>query len=236
MLEIILGSVILIGIVGFVIYMCKNTKIKDVEKDISNKQIKFEKNITKKITLIEDSIKDNLYKLKNSISNQEDKYENLEETFNKFRVDTTKEKIVKCLVIDDDPTILAFTSMFLRMLPNKKKWKNYKFDIVCAESCEEGIQLLSVHKFDIAIVDYRLPKKSGFYFWHFCKENKKLMNNKDELNIIIYSSSPEHALENIPREIAPHFLECKRSISNIIEKTGDMKKWNELTDKLKEMI
>lgn len=64
------------------------------------------------------------------------------------------------LFIDDDPT-------FRRMLSILLAQEN--IELVTADNTESGIQLLSKHDFQVAVVDYKLPGNTGIDFFESIK-------------------------------------------------------------------
>lgn len=65
-----------------------------------------------------------------------------------FLSDTTE----KILVVDDERVILQLTSMILR---------NRGFDVLTAESAEEGLNILAREKISLVLLDYMMPVMDG---------------------------------------------------------------------------
>ena len=65
------------------------------------------------------------------------------------------------LVVDDDTTVLSLMRFHL---------ERENFEVFTAESGEEGLKLLAVRPFDVALLDLRLPDLDGLELVKRCKE------------------------------------------------------------------
>jgi len=65
-------------------------------------------------------------------------------------------KVVKLLIVDDHPVVRDGLKMMLES--NKKK---FDFVVNEASNAEEAIRLITNNDFDIIIMDYKLPDKTG---------------------------------------------------------------------------
>lgn len=70
---------------------------------------------------------------------------------------------LRILVADDDPDLAKIIQSQLR---------TSGYDVRGAENGEEAISLLKQHKFDLALLDIRMPKVDGFGVLKFVKEEK----------------------------------------------------------------
>lgn len=86
---------------------------------------------------------------------------------------TQIEKNLNILIIDDEQTILTFLKRLMEL-------KNHNVD--AAYSAEDAIKLINRNKYDVAIIDLKLPGMNGLDFNRILKEK-----HKDVLSIAITS-------------------------------------------------
>lgn len=87
---------------------------------------------------------------------------------------------IRILVVEDDPSI----SMMLEY-----NLKSEGYEVVCAESAEEGEMLLSEQLFDLLILDWMLPEMSGIEFCKKVRRSSKVPN----LPILMLTARSEEA-------------------------------------------
>lgn len=68
---------------------------------------------------------------------------------------SSKPKRIRILHVDDEPTDLEITRIFLR------RDKNDDFEIVGVLSAEEALKKLKEERFDVIVSDYKMPGMSG---------------------------------------------------------------------------
>ena len=122
-----------------------------------------------------------------------------------------KIKQMKMLVIDDDQWIRDSLSLY---------FESEGCHLVALETAEEALSALNRDKFDIFIVDYRLPGMDGLEFYDRIKES-----NPDVVKILITAYGTEdivaRAMEmDIQEVIHKPFStdEIKRVLSRVIDK------------------
>ena len=89
-------------------------------------------------------------------------------------------KVVKLLIVDDHPVVRDGLKMMLES--NKKK---FDFVVNEASNAEEAIRLITNNDFDIIIMDYKLPDKTGDII------TKEILGVKSGLKIIGLSNYDE---------------------------------------------
>lgn len=77
-----------------------------------------------------------------------------------------KSRFVRVLHVDDEPTDLEITRIFLR------KATKEKFDIVSVLSAEEALVKLGNEHFDVVISDYKMPGMDGVQLLEAIRENE----------------------------------------------------------------
>jgi len=133
--------------------------------------------------------------------------------------------LVRILVVDDQEDACKFIyDYFHTVLPLKPEWKKYVFQVDCVHDYDSAIEKLEKHNdYNLGIFDYCLSKvdpRTGFLLGAHCKKNIK----DRKFNFIIYSASDQ--LENIPKDMAEHFL----------VKPTTKTEWLAFENKLKTMI
>jgi len=71
---------------------------------------------------------------------------------------------IKILAIDDD---VAMTELLTLLL------KTYNFEVIAANSGEDGVQQLREHQPDVVLLDLMMPGMDG---WHVCKAVREFSN------------------------------------------------------------
>lgn len=87
------------------------------------------------------------------------------------------------IVLDDEQSIRQSIASYL---------EDEGYEVLCAESTEDALKLVSRHPVEAAVVDIRLPGKDGNAF---ILEAKKI---RPELKIVIHTGSADYSL---PEEI-----------------------------------
>ena len=77
-----------------------------------------------------------------------------------------KSRFVRVLHVDDEPTDLEITRIFLR------KAAKEKFDIVSVLSAEDALVKLGKEHFDVVISDYKMPVMDGVQLLEAIRENE----------------------------------------------------------------
>ena len=83
------------------------------------------------------------------------------------------------IVLDDEQSIRQSIASFL---------EGEGYDVLCAESAEEALDLIQKHPVTAAVVDIRLPGKDGNFF---IMEARKIL---PELKLVIHTGSADYAL------------------------------------------
>lgn len=122
-----------------------------------------------------------------------------------------KIKQMKMLVIDNDQWIRDSLSLY---------FENEGCHLFALETAEEGINAIKKDKFDIFIVDYRLPGMDGLDFFNRIKES-----NPDVVKILITAHGTEdivaRAMEMDVHEVINKPFstdEIKKVLSRVIDK------------------
>lgn len=84
---------------------------------------------------------------------------------------------LKILVADDDEFFCAFVNQIL---------KKYSYDVVSCTNGQEAINLLIQQKFDVILLDYKMPERSGLNVLQWMYEQK---NNTP---VILLGEGSEH--------------------------------------------
>ncbi len=123
----------------------------------------------------------------------------------------------RILVVDDEPSIRGSLSAFL---------EDVGYYVQTAESAESALKILEIHKFDIAIVDLRLPFMSGDVF--IIKVHEKY----PDISFLIHTGSVDYKLsddlinigirpDNILLKPLPSLLNLIDRIKRIIVEKAD---------------
>ena len=113
-------------------------------------------------------------------------------------------KNMKILLIDDDEWIRDSMSLF---------FESEECNLLALETAEQGLKILKNEKYDIIIVDYRLPDMDGLDFF---KRIQKFHPNAFKILITAYGSKE---LLSKAREMGIHDFIEKPFTSEIIEES-----------------
>lgn len=96
------------------------------------------------------------------------------------------------LIIDDDEDIREYTTQII------SEWKGFggKYTFVFHEAVDglEGLQKLHERKYDLAVVDMKMPKLSGTQLIEALRTN---MGENQEIPIIVSSGFPQSYMEDM---------------------------------------
>jgi CheY-like chemotaxis protein len=81
-----------------------------------------------------------------------------------------KSKLIRVLHVDDEPTDLEITRIFLRRAAKDN------FDIVSVLSAEEALDKLEHEHFDVVISDYKMPGMDGIQLLDILRNNDNYEN------------------------------------------------------------
>lgn len=93
---------------------------------------------------------------------------------------------LKVLVVDDEQFILDSLTGFL---------EDYEFEVTCADSAESALQILEAERFDLAVVDLRLPGISGEALI------QKAYKNHQHIRFVIHTGSVGYLLSEDLKKI-----------------------------------
>jgi DNA-binding NtrC family response regulator len=116
----------------------------------------------------------------------------------------TKLRSMQLLLIDDDQWIRNSLGLF---------FQSEGCEIIALETAEEGLPYVEKQKFDVIIVDYRLPGMDGIEFIE-----RLPANQSNTLNILISAYGSKHLLSKA-KKIGIHQFIPKPFTTDIIEDT-----------------
>ena len=106
----------------------------------------------------------------------------------------------RILVIDEDPQVLAFISEFLK--------RQLGYNVKSAENGEEGLKLALAEKFDLCLIDVKLPDISGSEVY------MRLRNEYPDIEAIFITGLHDY-------ELSQEFLRFSLPSERVIKKPFD---------------
>ncbi len=114
----------------------------------------------------------------------------------------------RILFIDDDPDYLSSTSLFLKK----------KYEVITAESAEEGWEKLKKEKFDLIILDAMMRPQSGFTMAEKLKMDPELQNIPIVMltGVVPYIPNTKYSSDDILRFKGEEFVEKSEGLEKLL--------------------
>lgn len=114
----------------------------------------------------------------------------------------------RILFIDDDPDYLSSTSLFLKK----------KYEVITAESAEEGWEKLKKEKFDLIILDAMMRPQSGFTMAEKLKVDPELQNIPIVMltGVVPYIPNTKYSSDDILRFKGEEFVEKSEGLEKLL--------------------